>query len=80
MSFKTVFTAEEVKQLASTYYGKAICCDLMEDALKEPTLNDAVSLILLDTVTWDSPTGNCLDKEIWKRISNNMEEVHNLNH
>ena len=62
------FTREEVVAEAHRRYGKPVCTDCMNDALKEETLQAAVMTILLDTVMWDSPTGDPFDKEIWAKI------------
>ena len=58
------FTVEDVKAEARRQYGKPISIDYMEDAMQEPTLQDAVNVILLDSACWDSPVGNPFGDEL----------------
>lgn len=62
------FTREEVIAEARRRYGKAVCTDCIDDAMQEDTLAGAVMTILIDTVMWDSPSGDPFDKEIWEKI------------
>jgi hypothetical protein len=49
--------------------GKPVCTDELDDAMSGgATLEDAVMYLLLDTVMWDSDTGNPFDKEVWAKI------------
>lgn len=65
---KESFTREDVISEARRRYGKPVTVDLIKEAMGEDTLNDAVTLILVDSVMWDSPSGNPMDEEIWKTI------------
>lgn len=62
------FTEDDVVKEAHRRYGKAVCTDQLKDAMTEDTLDEAVMTILLDTVMWDSPSGNPFDEEIWAKI------------
>jgi len=53
---------------AKRRYGKAVCIDMIGDALEEDTFNDAVQMILMDSVMWDSPRGDPMDPDIWAKI------------
>jgi len=62
------FTREQVIAEATRRFGRAVCVDQIDDAMREETLEEAVDLILVDTVMWDSPSGNPFDEDIWKTI------------
>lgn len=66
---KQEFTRQQVVDEACRRYGKAVCTDSIDDALQEDTLQDAANMVLLETVMWDSPSGNPMDPDIWKNIS-----------
>jgi len=63
-----MFAKDDVINEARRRYGKAVCIDSIDDAIGAETFTDAVNIILIDTVRWDSLTGNPLDKEIWENI------------
>ncbi len=41
--------------------GKPVCVDMMDEALLAPTLDEAITVIAMDTAYWDSPTGDPFD-------------------
>lgn len=49
------FTEEEVIAEAKRVYGAPVCLDLLSDAMEEPTLEDAVMVIVIDSQYWDMP-------------------------
>lgn len=57
----STFTKEELIAAARTAYGKPVCIDLVDDAMKCNTLEEGVSMIVLDSAMWDSPTGDPFD-------------------
>jgi hypothetical protein len=48
------FTREEVISEAHRQYGKPVSIDMIEDAMAEETLAEAVSVIVIDSEYWDS--------------------------
>ena len=48
------FTRHDVVAKAFEIYGKPVCVDMLDDAMLEPTLEDAVDVIILDSQYWDS--------------------------
>lgn len=56
------FTEQDVIDAARAQNGgKPVCVDMMDEAMLEETLDEAVLVIALDTAMWDSPTGNPFD-------------------
>lgn len=51
---KEQFTREQVIQAAKKKYGKSVCVDRMDEALKANTLAEAVDIILNDSRYWDN--------------------------
>lgn len=52
------FTAEQVKAEARRQYGKPISIDMIDDAMREDTLAEAVQVIIMDSTFWDEgPAG-----------------------
>lgn len=57
----TKFTEDELIAATKAAYRKPICIDMLKDAMQCDTLEDAVSMLVLDSAMWDSPTGNPFD-------------------
>jgi hypothetical protein len=53
---------------AARRYGKGISIDAIGEAMECATLDEAVHLVLLETVMWDSTKGDPSDPEIWATI------------
>jgi hypothetical protein len=47
------FTEQEVVTEARKQYGKPVCLDMLEDAMRQETLEEAVRVIVLDSAYWD---------------------------
>lgn len=47
------FTPEQVKAEARRQYGHPICINLMDEAMQEDTLEEAVLVIVMDSAYWD---------------------------
>jgi len=58
------FTKDDVKFEARKRYGKPICIDMLDDAMKCDDLESAVMMIMLDSACWDSPTGCPFDTKV----------------
>lgn len=68
MRDQEMFSQDQVIAEARRRYGGPVCLDCLGEALEEETLQAAVDMILLNSVYWDSSTGNPTDPEIWARI------------
>lgn len=52
------FTEEQVRAEARRIYGKPISIDMIDEAMREDTLEEAVQVIILDSTYWDEgPAG-----------------------
>jgi hypothetical protein len=51
---KMSFTKEQVIKTAAEKYGKPVCIDFIDDAMRCETLEEAVELIITDSYYWDS--------------------------
>lgn len=47
------FTEEDVIKAARETYGKPICTDLIKEAMLRDTLEEAVDILLFDSMFWD---------------------------
>lgn len=47
------FTEEDVRREARRQYGKKICIDQLNEAMRQPTLQEAVQVIIMDSEYWD---------------------------
>lgn len=47
------FTEEELVKAASKKYGKPISVDMLDDAMTQPTLEQAIEVLIIDSVYWD---------------------------
>ena len=52
-NMKEQFTEKQVRETARQIYGKPICVDMLNDAMCEETLADAVEVIIIDSQFWD---------------------------
>jgi hypothetical protein len=50
---KEKFTKEELFESALNTYGGPICVDLEEYAMKQETLEQAVDVLVVDSIYWD---------------------------
>lgn len=50
---KEKFTREQIIAEAKRQYGKGVCLDRIGEAQKEPTLQEAVDMIIIDTASWE---------------------------
>lgn len=55
----TGFTRDELIIAAADQYGGKICVDKIEEAMKRPTLPEAIQILIDDTMYWDWD-GKCL--------------------
>lgn len=53
MKSKESFTKEDVINTAFAKYGKPVSTDMIDDAMLEKTLADAVEVIIVDSMYWD---------------------------
>ncbi len=56
------FTKEDVIAGAFARHKKAVSIELIDDAMEEPTLEDAIELILLDTIYWEEGDPGMMEK------------------
>jgi hypothetical protein len=54
------FTKEEVLEAAKKRYRTEVCIDQMDDAMKRPTLKEAVDVIIADSIYWDGHDRNVI--------------------
>lgn len=50
---KEKFTREQIIAEAKRQYGKPVCLDRINEAQKEPTLQEAVDMIIINTAYWE---------------------------
>lgn len=48
-----MFTEEEIIEAALKEYGSPVCIDMIKDAMKAETLEEAVQIIVDDSMYWD---------------------------
>jgi len=53
------FTREQIIEGAFEKYGHPVCTDFIEDALRAPTLEEAIQIIVDDTFYWDGGYTGC---------------------
>lgn len=41
--------------------GKPVCVDMMDEAMRAPTLDEAVKVVMMDTEYWDGPSYNTIN-------------------
>jgi hypothetical protein len=49
-----MFTKEEVIKAARKEYGSPVCIDMIDEAMKAKTLEEAVEIIVCDSYYWDN--------------------------
>lgn len=49
-----MFTEEEIIKAALKEYGRPVCIDMIEDAMKAKTIEEAVEIIVCDSYYWDN--------------------------
>lgn len=47
------FTEQEVIERAKEIYKSAVCLDMLDDAMKEKTVEEAAMVLVLDSSYWD---------------------------
>ncbi len=50
----STFTKEELIKAASEKYGRPISTDLLDDAMSVLTLEEAIEILIVDSVYWDT--------------------------
>lgn len=51
-------SAEELIQKATEQYGGGICVDMLDEALQQETMQEAIDVLIVDTIYWDGSYEN----------------------
>ena len=62
------FTSEQVVERAKQIYKKPVCIDLIDEAIKEPTLEKAALMLIDDSMFWDGSWTTCIKEHSMELI------------